>query len=91
MDYTKGKLFVAFRHKNKDTYWINGGYEYETDSPMTFSYTTKEDKEIVAEVYKSMVENWDLKDVEAVILKVDGVVNFDIISKKKRKKNEDNS
>ena len=69
MDHTKCKTFIAFKHttKDKDTYWIEGGWEYSEESPLIFPYTTKAEKDRVTEVYNSYIKNWGLKNVEAIL------------------------
>lgn len=99
MDYTKCKTFVAFKHtKDKDTYWIEGGWEYSEESPLIFPYQTREEKARVQEVYNSYVKNWGLKNVEAIIFKNAGLepikldkITSDTVEPKTRKKRENKS
>lgn len=98
MDYTKCREFIAFSHiVDKDRYWINQGWLYSDDCPGLFCYHTSEDKKTAKDVYESYINNWKLKGVEAVVLKIDKIEKFKIdkikidSDKSKSKEISDNS
>lgn len=71
MDYTKNKTFACFKHtQDKNTYWINGGWMFDQETPGLFPYDTREDKKIVEDVANSIATHWEVKNLELVILKV---------------------
>lgn len=71
MDYTKKTTFAAFVNINKgDKYWVDGHFEYGTDTPTIFRFNTKEEKAIAQEVAQSYLDNWGFTEVELVVLEV---------------------
>jgi len=75
MQHTKTKTFIAFINRTKkDSYWIDGNYLFEQDSPKIYAYETREDKDI-ANIVGYRQTQWDEieqtgGEVVGVILKV---------------------
>lgn len=88
MNHTKTQFFAAFKHvEDKNTYWINGAWCYDQESPGLFEYETKEQKQRVKDVGQSLLETWNLKDVEMVVLKIQDVTKLTVeedVGKKRR-------
>jgi hypothetical protein len=85
MNFTKAKEFVAFRHKiDGNIYWINCHYKYEEDAPSLFKFSSIEDKRIAGEVMESFKLNWDLKELEMVLMTTGETVTEPKRSRKKK-------
>lgn len=96
MDHTKTTIFAGFKHtEDRNTYWLNCGWYYDTEIPGLFPYETKEQKQNVKEVSKSISEHWNLKNLQLVTLKVTGIQEIvaeeeTVVKKRGRKpKNKD--
>lgn len=71
MDHTKKTTFAAFTNSTStDKFWVNGHFEFDTDSPTLFRYNTKEEKAVVKEVAQSYLDHWNMKNIELVVFEM---------------------
>ena len=71
MDHSQTKQFAAFVNvEGKNKFWVNQHWTWDEDAPGLFRYDSKEDKQRVADVAQSYLNNWDLGKIELVVFEV---------------------
>ena len=78
-DNTKKRVFACFVNVEPgNKFWVNQHWVWDDDVPGLFAYETKEEKQRVADVAQSMIDNWGITKIELVTLEVKSRIELNL-------------